>query len=785
MKKFLLFLLILTSSIGLFAEDFYDPNNEFLGKVQFDSTLTFIQQIPKLRIDTATVDSLFADTLIANYVDVDKVNIDTLIVDTLFTDTLIANYAEITKLSNAEVDSNSTHRETLSGNPHQVTQTEVGLGNVDNTSDLDKPISTATQTALDLKLDSLEQDLTPELGGDLDANNKEIENVYRLGVGINNPTSRVHLPIENDAVTPTLQFGTGTGFYSGSTNIMYAASNGAASSGWNSNGIFLGGGGTGNAYISKDITAVAPVFAFVGDYGTGMGRAGANILFFMTNSIERIRITDTTIVIKCDIDMEENYVLNSPTISNLASHGAGMRFNGINAKLTIADAASITDIWENGGAFEFYGSLGAITISDRLLYKGNYNVQIWDTKLVFGAVFSGTNGSWQWGKPTVDTLVHLVISYNASDITNVPCVYYNGILQTLISFIQPTGTFTTDSGTDITLFTEGASYLAGTANMFRFWNREVTEAEAGNFYSEANLDYADIYAGNVYTSDFSGGVDAWGSSNLSTTAPQTIGGESNCLRGILTGGSTIHKFSKQQSHYDRLVWKPYTARFRIQIYIPSGNTAVDGFCFYCGEAFLTGYGESGFGSGCATDTWIEVDVDSDPIGNFDIRVLDGTTQTIDADGDTIYVKYSIIDRLGNVANYDQSGIGSYTWEDISGNGNYATNSGAIPINLSANERTIAIEAVTADETMTDAIPVEYDLSYILVRNETANADTLNFGTTEWGSDLAADQVIPGNTTKRVTINQYFTSETDISISDANGNGWHSTHLIKAIGEYVK
>ncbi len=36
-------------------------------------------------------------------------------------------------------------------NPHQVTKAQVGLGNVDNTSDVDKPISTATQNALDLK----------------------------------------------------------------------------------------------------------------------------------------------------------------------------------------------------------------------------------------------------------------------------------------------------------------------------------------------------------------------------------------------------------------------------------------------------------------------------------------------------------------------------------------------------------------------------------------------------------------------------------------------------------
>jgi hypothetical protein len=36
-------------------------------------------------------------------------------------------------------------------NPHSVTQTQVGLSNVNNTSDANKPVSTATQTALDLK----------------------------------------------------------------------------------------------------------------------------------------------------------------------------------------------------------------------------------------------------------------------------------------------------------------------------------------------------------------------------------------------------------------------------------------------------------------------------------------------------------------------------------------------------------------------------------------------------------------------------------------------------------
>ena len=38
-------------------------------------------------------------------------------------------------------------------NPHSVTATQVGLGNCDNTSDADKPVSTAQQTALDGKVD--------------------------------------------------------------------------------------------------------------------------------------------------------------------------------------------------------------------------------------------------------------------------------------------------------------------------------------------------------------------------------------------------------------------------------------------------------------------------------------------------------------------------------------------------------------------------------------------------------------------------------------------------------
>lgn len=45
--------------------------------------------------------------------------------------------------------------EARTDNPHSVTKAQVGLWNADNTSDLDKPISTATQTALNWKVSSV------------------------------------------------------------------------------------------------------------------------------------------------------------------------------------------------------------------------------------------------------------------------------------------------------------------------------------------------------------------------------------------------------------------------------------------------------------------------------------------------------------------------------------------------------------------------------------------------------------------------------------------------------
>ena len=63
--------------------------------------------------------------------------------------------SESLRATNAEntITSNLTAHTTNTNNPHNVTKSQIGLSNVDNTADLNKPISTATQNALNNKAD--------------------------------------------------------------------------------------------------------------------------------------------------------------------------------------------------------------------------------------------------------------------------------------------------------------------------------------------------------------------------------------------------------------------------------------------------------------------------------------------------------------------------------------------------------------------------------------------------------------------------------------------------------
>lgn len=98
-------------------------------------------------------------------------------------------------------------------NPHSVTKSQVGLGNVDNTSDASKPVSTATQTALDLKADQATTYTKTESDANFEPKNSNIQshisstsnphsvNKSQVGLGNVDNTSDADKPISTTTQT--------------------------------------------------------------------------------------------------------------------------------------------------------------------------------------------------------------------------------------------------------------------------------------------------------------------------------------------------------------------------------------------------------------------------------------------------------------------------------------------------------------------------------------------------------------------------------------------------------
>lgn len=114
-----------------FVIDFGESNASAI-KVAAGSTMT-VQLLCADPFASATIyNGMTVFTALQRRVDSETVSSDTLSLD--------------------EIEHDLTTHINDKNNPHEVTKAQVGLGNCDNTSDLDKPISTATQAALDGKV---------------------------------------------------------------------------------------------------------------------------------------------------------------------------------------------------------------------------------------------------------------------------------------------------------------------------------------------------------------------------------------------------------------------------------------------------------------------------------------------------------------------------------------------------------------------------------------------------------------------------------------------------------
>ena len=115
-------------------------------------------------------------------------------------------YATSTQGANADSHASNT------SNPHAVSKTQVGLGSVDNTSDASKPVSTAQQTALNLKANLASPTFTgtvvgitaamvgaPSGSGNSTGTNTGDETTTTVGALLNSATSKT-TPVDADHI---------------------------------------------------------------------------------------------------------------------------------------------------------------------------------------------------------------------------------------------------------------------------------------------------------------------------------------------------------------------------------------------------------------------------------------------------------------------------------------------------------------------------------------------------------------------------------------------------------
>ena len=104
--------------------------------------------------------------------------------------------------------------------------------------------------------------------------------------------TRITLPLENDAVTPTLAFGDGdTGIYESSDDILAFAFAGGARALMDT-AFHSPNNGRFHVKFTSDPSATVPIYAFVNDTDTGVGRAAVDQLSLISGGVEGMRIVE-------------------------------------------------------------------------------------------------------------------------------------------------------------------------------------------------------------------------------------------------------------------------------------------------------------------------------------------------------------------------------------------------------------------------------------------------------------------------------------------------------------
>ena len=260
----------------------------------------------------------------------------------------------------------------------------------------------------------------------------------------------------------------------------------------------------------------------------------------------------------------------------------------------------------------------------------------------------------------IDKIYHILL---VVDSTGTDYLYVNGMQVDSVNHNAFWGTATFTTANTIGSRTTDNKWFKGSIYKNRLHNHALSASEVKQLSSGASVPFKYKGASQTakYTSDFSAGTDGWSDSRGTVEGNiDAIGTPStdNTLRFTIDGTAGNHSLNGPAQLTVGIEY-----RITFDVYIPTGNTDIDGFVV--GGAFANGIDAESV----ASANWISYSFEDIALStSMNIFAQKGTSTSFTGNStDVLYVHNLQYTQIGAVAEYDASGMSEEHWFDTSGN----------------------------------------------------------------------------------------------------------------------
>ena len=175
--------------------------------------------------------------------------------------------------------------------------------------------------------------------------------------------------------------------------------------------------------------------------------------------------------------------------------GQGLDFDGVNDYVDILSTTNLDNIWDSGGTVSFWVKLRS---GGEGLGAGYWvGRSVWtlfalegcssNSGIEFNIAWSGGVAKWRdcFSSTDFNKWHHIVLSYDADSTSNVPMAYVDNVLVTLPQVVAPSGTRSTDVGSETLIGGNFATSRTsdGIIDDMRMYNRLLSRSEITQLYN--------------------------------------------------------------------------------------------------------------------------------------------------------------------------------------------------------------------------------------------------------------------------------------------------------------